>query len=97
MSRDVKIMHEHQRQFVMGPTPLKAYPDWKSETVEGVGFLSHCPKLPAQKVVSKDRGEDILIGIPIQSDPSRPSPIDDLNNPPAWITDLTDTWAGQWE
>jgi len=56
------IMHENQRQFVISPTPWKVYPDWQFETVQGVGILSHCPKLPVRKVVSQDGREYILIG-----------------------------------
>jgi len=89
-------MHEHQRQFVIGPTPLKAYPDWKSETVQGVGFLSHCPKLPVRKVVSQVGSEYILIGTAVQADASRKSPLEELKKPPACIADLTHTWAGRW-
>ena len=85
--KDVRTMHHHQRQFIISPTPLKAYMDWKSETVRGVGFLSHCPKLPVCKVVAQDGSESILIGIAVQTDPSRPSPVEELKNPPAIVAE----------
>jgi hypothetical protein len=89
-------MHQHQRQFMISPTPLKAYRDWESETVQGVGFLSHCPTLPVQKVISHDGREYVLIGIAVQTDPSRPQPIEELKKPTSCIADLTDTWTGRW-
>jgi hypothetical protein len=93
---DVNIMRAHQRQFIIGPTPLKLYPDWQFETVRGVGILSHCPKLPVRKVISRDGREYILIGVAIQTDASRPSPTVELSNPPECVADLTHTWAGRW-
>ena len=72
------------------------YPDWQFETVQGVGILSHCPKLPVRKVVSQDGSECILIGVAIQTDASRLRPIEELSNPPAHVADLTHTWAGRW-
>jgi len=89
-------MHENQRQFIISPTPWKVYPDWQFETVQGVGVLSHCPKLPVRKVVSQDGREYILIGVAIQTDASRPSPIEELSNPPACVADITHTWGGRW-
>jgi hypothetical protein len=88
-------MHDHTRQFVIGPKPVTACSDWKSETVRGVGFLSHCPKLPVCKVAAQDGSESILIGIAVQTDPSRPSPIEELKNPPANVAELTHNWAGR--
>ena len=72
------------------------HPDWQFESVQGGGVLSHCPKLPVRKVVSRDGSESILIGVALQTDASRPSPIEELNNPPACVADLTDSWAGRW-
>lgn len=89
-------MHEHQRQFLISPLPVKAYPDWQFETVQGIGILSHCPKLPVQKVVSHDGREYCLIGTAVQTDASRKSPLEELKNPPACIADLTHTWTGRW-
>jgi hypothetical protein len=72
------------------------YPDWQFESVRGIGILSHCPKLPVQKVVSPDGGEYILIGVAVQTDASRPSPIEELATSPASESDLTYSWAGRW-
>jgi len=88
-------MHQHQRQFIIGPSPIKAYPDWQFETVQGVGFLSHCPKLPVCKVVAQDGCESILIGVAVQTDPSRPSPVEELKKPPANVAELTHNWTGR--
>ena len=90
------MVRQHQRQFIISPTPLKVYSDWQLETVQGGGVLSHCPELPVRKVVSRDGSEYILIGVAIQTEASRPSPIEELNNPPACVADLTHTWAGRW-
>jgi hypothetical protein len=89
-------MRQHQRQFIIGPEPLKVYPDWQFEKVQGGGILSHCPKLPVQTVVSRDGSEYILIGLAVQTDASRPSPVEELAKSPACAADLTFSWAGRW-
>jgi hypothetical protein len=89
-------MREHRRQFIISPKLVKLYSDWQFETVQGVGILSHCPTLPVRKVVSHDGREHILIGVAIQTDASRPSPIEELSNPPSCVADLTHTWTGRW-
>ena len=88
-------MRQHQRQFIIGPTPLKVHSDWQFETVQGVGILSHCPRLPVRKVVSQDGCEYILIGVAVQTDPSRPGPVAELKNPPANVAELTHNWTGR--
>jgi hypothetical protein len=89
-------MRPHQRQFIICPTPWKVSPDWQVVTVKGVGYLSHCPLLPVQRVLAKDECEYILIGIAVQTDPSRPSPLKELQNPLERVEDLTQSWAGRW-
>jgi hypothetical protein len=88
-------MRQHQRQFVIGPKPIKVNWDWKTETIQGVGFLSYSPKLPVKKISAQDGSEYILIGVAVQTDPSRPSPLEELKKPPADITDLPHRWTGR--
>jgi hypothetical protein len=89
-------MRQHQLQFIISAAPLKVYPDWQSESVQGAGILSYCPKLPVQKVVSPNGSEYILIGFAVQTDTSRPSPVEELANSPAVDANLTYSWAGRW-
>lgn len=72
------MVRQHQLQFIISTAPVKVHPDWQVESVPGGGFLSHCPKLPVQKVVSRGGSEYLLIGVAIQTDPSRPSPIEEV-------------------
>ncbi|MFZ0962215.1 MAG: hypothetical protein WAO35_15050 [Terriglobia bacterium] len=89
-------MRQHQLQFVISPAPLNVYPDWQFESVQGRGILSHCPKLPVRKVVSRGGSEYILIGLAVQTEASRPSPLEEIANSPAFDADLTSSWAGRW-
>ncbi len=89
-------MPQHHRQFMIGPEPMKVHPDWQVETVNGCGILSYCPKLSVRKIISRGGAEYVLIGMAVQSDASRPAPVEELKDLQAGVADLTDSWAGRW-
>jgi hypothetical protein len=63
----------------------------------GVGVLSSCPTLPVRIVPDRDGHVWALLGLALQSDPTRPDPADEIAA--ASSTDVPligSNWAGRW-
>jgi len=38
-------MRIHRRQFILGPRPVRPFPDWLTIDIPGIDYLSHCFEL----------------------------------------------------
>ena len=90
-------MKAHRRQFVIGPAPVAPDETWAStELGEGV-HLSFQEALPVMHVRDRDGTDWYLLGIALQSDPNRPSPLDEITAAGSNEVDaLATTWSGRW-
>jgi len=86
----------HRRQFIVSRQGLAIQPDWITRDIGGFR-LTHCPELPVQRVLGADGTVWHLLGIAVQTDPTRPDPADALAESRAeTITDTYRSWAGRW-
>jgi len=86
----------HRRQFILSKQGLTIQPDWVSRDIGGFR-LTHCPELPVQRVLGADGTVWHLLGIAVQTDPTRPDPADALAESRAeTITETYRSWAGRW-
>ena len=58
----------HQKQFVLGPEPVRVRPDWISFQLADRVVLSCCPKLRATRLRSLDGKEYFLLGVAVLAD-----------------------------
>jgi hypothetical protein len=87
----------HRRQFIIGPAPVAVDDRWTSTAIGGGLYLSHQQALPVAVVRDRDGGAWYLLGIAVQADPARGTPVEAIAT--ARSTEmgaLTATWAGRW-
>jgi hypothetical protein len=98
-SATTKVMttfRSHQKQFVLGPEPVRVRPDWISFQLADRVVLSCCPKLRATRLRSLDGKEYFLLGVAVLADV--PATIPELfqTKSSSEIEDWTAFWAGKW-
>jgi len=59
----------HQKQYALGPRPVYVRPDWVSHRLSDAVVLSHCPRLQAVSLRTKDDVEFYLLGLAVSGDP----------------------------
>lgn len=90
-------MRAHRRQFVIGPAPVLVDEGWTSVAI-GEGFhLSHQQTLPVAALRDRDGGAWYLLGIAVQTDPTRAAPPEEIATARSDEVDaLPFTWSGRW-
>lgn len=86
----------HRRQFAIGPNPILVNDRWKHIKISEKTFLSYDSALPIQQGFRPDGEPFFLLGIPVQSDPSRREPADEAEQCSGDISKIYDTWTGRW-
>jgi hypothetical protein len=87
----------HRRQFVLGPRPVLSERGWTALRLEDAGVLSRCPELPLARTRDAEGVEWCLVGLAVQTDPSRPDPTEELRAAgTSAVPALTRSWAGRW-
>ncbi len=91
----------HRRQFTLGPAPIAAVSDWRSEQLAPDVWLSYCPDLPVH--YSRDRNGSLwaILGTPADT-VRRVQPLPEIVD--SWVGwpsdaeryDPTATWTGRW-
>ena len=90
-------MRLHQRQFIIGPEPLAADESWTSTAIGDDLHLSHQQALPVAEVRDRDGAVWHLLGLAVQSDPKRATPLEEIASTQTTEIDaLTSTWSGRW-
>jgi hypothetical protein len=90
-------MRLHRRQFVIGPDPVLVDDGWTSTPVGNGLLLSHDRALPVETARDRQGGAWHLLGIAVQSDPDRASPLTEIASaPPHEIEGLSSAWSGRW-
>jgi hypothetical protein len=87
----------HQKQYVLGPTPVIVRPDWIVVRIADGLVLSHCPKLAVQRLRSRDGIDFWLLGLAVPADQPGHTIVEtfeskDSSEIEAW----TWFWAGRW-
>jgi hypothetical protein len=87
----------HRRQFVIGPAPILVDDEWTSTPI-GKGFhLSHHQALPVATFRDRDGGCWYLLGIAVQTDPTKAAPPEEISMARSDEVDaLPCTWSGRW-
>jgi hypothetical protein len=93
----VKSLLAHQKQYVLGPYPVLARPNWIAvQMAEGL-FLSHCPKLRVKALRSGDGIPCWLLGLAVSAEEGEASIADIFHLKTfAEIEQWTGSWAGKW-
>jgi hypothetical protein len=87
----------HQRQYVLGPVPVRVRPDWISVQVGERLVLSHCPKLRVHCLRSRDGLHHYLLGLAVSAEPDVSSIAESFHlEDSADIEPWTCYWAGNW-
>jgi len=90
------IARVHRRQFVLGPRPLLARPDWRQQAL-GRHVLSVDPELRLGTVDAADGTRWRLLGIAVETRADRAPPLDALSRTPREsVPALYHHWAGRW-
>lgn len=93
----MSVLLAHQKQFVLGPHPVRIRPDWICIRLGDHLVLSHCPKLRAHQLVSSDGVPFCLLGLAILADQPSTSVAEAFGSKPAsQIEEWTGFWAGKW-
>lgn len=87
----------HQKQYVLGPAPVRHRSDWVVVQIADGLTLSHCPKLAVQRLRSRDGGDFWLLGLAVPVDEAGQTIAEtfgskDSSEIEAW----TWFWAGRW-
>ncbi len=87
----------HQKQYVLGPSAVRIRPDWITRKIANGLVLSHCSRLAAQRLRSRDDREFWLIGLAVPAD----GIVDSLaaafrGKDSREIETWTTHWAGKW-
>jgi hypothetical protein len=87
----------HNRQFVLGPHAVTPKENWVAvELAEGL-ILSHCPKLRVATATDGDGRRWTLLGLAVQTDPSRAAPVEEIaRSASADVPHAYGSWAGRW-
>lgn len=87
----------HQKQYVLGPKPVRIRPDWIcADVAEGL-VLSHCPKLRVTSLQSSDGVAYRLLGLAVPADAPVASMAEAFSaRHSSEIEDWTGFWAGKW-
>jgi hypothetical protein len=87
----------HQKQYVLGPKPVRVRSDWICETVSEGLVLSHCPKLAVQRLQSQDGIDFWLLGLAVPADEPGHTIAEIFHSKDsAEIEAWTGFWAGRW-
>jgi hypothetical protein len=87
----------HGRQFVIGPEPFSAPPDWRTVELEPGIFVSHCPALRTGFAQDLDGTRWMLLGLAVQTEPGAPDPLIGIEGAHSGqVPDLHPAWAGRW-
>ena len=87
----------HQKQFVLGPLPVRVRPEWESLQLADQLVLSLCPKLRAARLRSKDGKDYYLLGLAVLADvPGSSIERTFLSKHSSEIEEWTGFWAGKW-
>ncbi|MGK7910097.1 MAG: hypothetical protein AB4050_01235 [Synechococcus sp.] len=90
-------MKPHRRQYVVGPEPFNAYPDWNCHQLDEKMWLSHCPSLRVQLTTDSDGTSWALLGLAVETTATQPSPAEQIQQTSSdRISDLYSSWAGRW-
>ena len=90
-------LHPHRRQFVVGPTPFNLDQNWRHFPVAPAGWLSHCPELRLASVQDASGETWILLGLAIETQPERPTPLASIaQTETVAVSHLYTSWAGRW-
>lgn len=90
-------MYCHRRQFLIGPRPVMPTATWKTMRIPNAGYLSYCPELRVAATQGVDGQMWYLLGLAVQTDPQKPSPIDAIAQATrTTIQDVYQSWAGRW-
>lgn len=89
-------LRAHRRQFVIGPEVVRPDDSWASMAV-GDATLSYSTALPIARVEDRDGQAWHLLGLPFQSDPARPDPVDEVAaNTTRDVQTRIEDWFGRW-
>jgi hypothetical protein len=87
----------HQKQYVLGPMPVRLRPDWIAIRVADDLILSHCPKLSVQRLQSLDGTDFWLLGLAVPVDRSGYTIAESFHSrKSSEIEGWTWFWAGRW-
>lgn len=87
----------HKRQFLIGSRPVKMAEGWNTVPLGQNLYLSHCPTLPVATAHDANGEAWHLLGIAIQTDAEKDSPLAEIAKvPTATVTALYTSWAGRW-
>lgn len=94
---DDQLVRLHRRQFVLGPEPALARPDWITEIHGADRIFSRCPELRTVKITDRLNNPWLLLGLAVEIDPSKPAPADAVRAAdPTQIDDIVHGWSGRW-
>ncbi len=87
----------HQKQYVLGPAPVRVRPDWIAVEVAADLVLSHCPKLRVTRLRSRDGRDYYLLGLAVPADQPVASLAEAFRSKDlSEIENWTGFWAGKW-
>jgi hypothetical protein len=85
----------HRRQFIIGPDPILR-DGWGVRRVSDSMYLSQCDTLPVTEVCRGGGECSLILGLPVQTDPQRHSPAEEVSRATGNIESTYDSWAGRW-
>ena len=90
-------MRAHNKQFLIGNQQIQIQHDWKTKVIGENLYLSHCSSLIVQSVKDLSGVEWHILGIAVQSDNTRESPLTEIaRSHTNGIKKLYSSWAGRW-
>jgi hypothetical protein len=90
-------MRVHRRQFVVGPEPALLDATWESLEMGHGQHLSWQRSLPVTATTDRDGTVWHLLGIAVQTDPSRRTPVGEIAAGRSdEIEGLSSAWSGRW-
>lgn len=90
-------MQMHQRQFVVGPRPVKVNPDWVIHQIPSIGYLCHSPELRIATATDSTGTVWYLLGLAVQADQARLDPVYEIAHASDQsIEHISHSWAGRW-
>src|SRR5687768_1024013 len=90
-------MRAHNKQFLIGSQERQIQNDWKTKVLGENLYLSHCSSLIVQSANDLSGVEWHILGIAIQSDNARESPLTEIKRSRTnEIKELYKSWVGRW-
>jgi hypothetical protein len=93
----VQALIAHQKQFVLGPLPVRVRPEWECLQIADDLILSLCPKLRIARLRSKDGRDYYLLGLAVRADVAGASIEAAFSSKhSSEVEEWTGYWAGKW-